>query len=106
MHAKDAIGTGKAAMATTAPISEEAIRPEELETISWQDATESLAAAGTFWMATIREDGRPHVRPILAVWVEDALHFVASTTSRKWANLAHRPVCSVSTGTPGMDLVA
>lgn len=93
-------------MATTAPISEEAIRPEDHETISWRDATERLAAAGTFWMATVRPDRHPHVRPILAVWVDDVLHFVAGTSSRKWANLVHRPACSVSTGTPGLDLVA
>jgi len=87
------------------PISERTIRPEDHVTVPWHEATERLAAAGTFWMATIRADRRPHVRPVLAVWVEDALHFVASTSSRKWVNLAHRPLCSVPTGTPGLDLV-
>lgn len=58
-----------------------------------------------FWMATVRPEGLPHVRPILAVWVDGALHFVSSTSSRKWANLGHSSHCSISTGTPGLDLV-
>jgi nitroimidazol reductase NimA-like FMN-containing flavoprotein (pyridoxamine 5'-phosphate oxidase superfamily) len=92
-------------MATTTPISEETIRPEDGRTVPWEDAAKRLAEADSFWMATVRRDGHPHVRPILAVWVDDALHFVASTSSRKAANLAHRSSCSVSTGTPGLDLV-
>lgn len=92
-------------MATTTPISEETIRPEDGRTVPWEDAAKRLAEAGTFWMATVRPEGHPHVRPVLAVWGDGALHVVSSTSSRKWANLRHSPHCSISTGTPGLDLV-
>lgn len=92
-------------MTNIIPVSEETIRPQDDRPVPWTEAAEHLAAAGTFWMATVRPDGQPHVRPILAVWVDDALHFVAGTSSRKWANLGRSPRCSLSTGTPGLDLV-
>ncbi len=92
-------------MTDTNPVTAETIRPEDERPVPWEEAAEHLAAADTFWLATARPDGHPHVRPILAVWVDDALHFVSSTTSRTWANLARNPPCSISTGTPGLDLV-
>ena len=92
-------------MTNTIPVSEQAIRPEVGPPAPWAEAAEHLAAAGMFWMATARADGQPHVRPILGIWVDDALHFVTSTSSRTWANLGRIPQCSLSTGTPGLDLV-
>lgn len=92
-------------MANTTPISEETIRPDTARTVPWDEAAKHLAEGGTFWLATARQDGHPHLRPILAVWVDGGLHFVAGTSSRKWANLAHGSTCSISTGTPGLDLV-
>lgn len=92
-------------MATTTSVFAEVIRPGDTRTIPWDEAAVRMANAGTFWLATIRPDGHPHLRPILAVWVEDALHFVSSSSSRKWANLARNPRCSISAETPGLDLV-
>jgi hypothetical protein len=34
-------------------------------------------APATYWLATVRPDGRPHVMPILAVWVNGMLFFAA-----------------------------
>lgn len=42
-----------------------------------------------YWLATVRRDGRPHVVPVLAVFVDGALHFVASPGSRKAHNFAY-----------------
>lgn len=92
-------------MTNTTPFGKETIRPAEGQPIPWNEAANRFAAGGTFWMATVRGDGRPHVRPILAVWVDDALHVVASTSSRKWANLGRITRCSLSTGAPALDLV-
>ena len=56
---------------------------------SWAEARRRLAEADTYWLATVRSNGRPHLVPVLAVWLDDALHFfVASRTSRKAKNLA------------------
>jgi Pyridoxamine 5'-phosphate oxidase len=73
--------------------------------ISWELATSSLRDADTYWLATVRPDGRPHAVPVLAVWLDEALHFVASPTSRKAGNLAADPHCVLTTGVPGIDLV-
>jgi hypothetical protein len=37
----------------------------------------------TQWLATVRPDGRPHVMPVWAIWVDDAFYFVTGTTTRK-----------------------
>lgn len=71
----------------------------------WAEARQALAEARTFWLATVGPDGRPHVRPHLAVWVDDALHFTASPSSRKGKNLARDPHCTVTTHSRGLELV-
>lgn len=92
-------------MPTPKPVSEETIRPEVTGTVAWDDAAKRLAEAGTFWMAIVRGDDQPHVRPILAVWVDGTLHVVSSTSARTWSNLAQGPRCSIAAETPGPDLV-
>jgi nitroimidazol reductase NimA-like FMN-containing flavoprotein (pyridoxamine 5'-phosphate oxidase superfamily) len=72
---------------------------------TWADVGRHLAEADTFWLATIREDGRPHVMPVLAVWTDGALHLAASRTSRKAGNLARDARCTIGTSTPSLDLV-
>ena len=53
----------------------------------------------------MHSDGRPHVVPVLAVWVDGALHFVASPTSRKARNLARDPHCVIMARRDPFDLV-
>lgn len=60
---------------------------------------------GTYWLATVRPDGRPHVVPVLAVWLDGALHFTSSPTARKARNLARSPDCIIAVGAPALDLV-
>jgi pyridoxine/pyridoxamine 5'-phosphate oxidase len=76
---------------------------------SWDEAREMLAAAEIFWIATVRPDGRPHVTPLLAVWLEDALHFTTGAGERKARNLKASPHTTLTTGTNalghGLDLV-
>src|SRR6202162_6578477 len=54
---------------------------------SWEDARKALEAAELFWIATVRADGRPHMTPLVAVWLDDALHFCTGDTEQKAANL-------------------
>ena len=46
-----------------------------------------LDAAELFWICTVRPDGRPHVTPLVAVWVEGAIHFQTGANEQKFANL-------------------
>jgi hypothetical protein len=59
----------------------------------------------TFFVATVRPDGRPHSAGVGATWVDDALYFVSGPGTRKSRNLAAKPSCSVSVRLPGIDLV-
>ena len=49
--------------------------------------------------------GRPHVRPVLAVWLDGALYTTSNAAARKGRNLATDPRCSVSARTDTMDMV-
>ena len=71
----------------------------------WADAERRLAAGGTYWLATARPDGRPHVRPVLAVWLDGRLYFCSGESTRKARNLAHDSRCVLSVACAGMDLV-
>ncbi len=74
----------------------------------WAQARERLAAAKVYWLSTVRPDGRPHVTPIAAVWLGDALCFSTGQTERKAKNLALNPHCVITTGCnvlEGLDLV-
>ncbi|MDQ3524505.1 MAG: pyridoxamine 5'-phosphate oxidase family protein [Chloroflexota bacterium] len=70
----------------------------------WAEAATRLETPDRFWLATMRSDGTPHAVPILAVWVNDALQFVAPRTSLKAANVAGNPRCVVTTNSQGLDL--
>ncbi|HEX6686340.1 MAG TPA: pyridoxamine 5'-phosphate oxidase family protein [Candidatus Limnocylindrales bacterium] len=59
----------------------------------------------TFFVATVRPDGRPHTAGVGAVWVDDALYFVSGPGTRKSRNLVANPACSVSVRLRGLDLV-
>src|SRR5688500_10380998 len=59
----------------------------------------------TFFVATVRPDGRPHSAGVGAIWVDDALYFTSGPGTRKSRNLAVSPGCSVSVRLRGIDLV-
>jgi hypothetical protein len=71
----------------------------------WADGRRHLAEGQWYWLATVRSDGRPHVVPVLAVWYDVALYFVAGEHSRKARNLAGDPHCVVTVGDDVAHLV-
>ncbi|QWF78909.1 pyridoxamine 5'-phosphate oxidase family protein [Amycolatopsis sp. CA-230715] len=58
----------------------------------------------TFFLATVRPDGRPHTAGVGAVWVDGALYFKSGPGTRKSRNLAANPACGVSVRLRGIDL--
>jgi hypothetical protein len=67
-----------------------------------------LENAEVYWLSTVRPDGRPHVTPLIAVWLDGALHFCTGPTERKAKNLLGNPKCTLTTGCntqEGLDLV-
>ena len=93
-------------MAGRMPVLEQPFNADETRPLAtWADAQVRLEAADAYWLGTTRPDGRPHVVPVLAVWVDGALHFVASPASLKARNLARDPRCVITTGASALDLV-
>jgi hypothetical protein len=83
------------------------------QVIPWQIARERLIAARSFWLAGVRGDprqnghsaGRPHIRPVLAVWVDGCLYTTSSPDAHKARSLDANPACAIATTTDGLDLV-
>jgi hypothetical protein len=75
--------------------------PEAIPT-PWALGLEAVVAADTFWLSTVRPDGRPHVTPLIAVWHDDALWFSTGEDERKARNLAENPACILTTGYSGL----
>jgi nitroimidazol reductase NimA-like FMN-containing flavoprotein (pyridoxamine 5'-phosphate oxidase superfamily) len=68
---------------------------------SWVDTLEAIKQAELFWISTVRIDGRPHVTPLVAVWLDDALHFSTGPDEQKARNLAVNPRVVLTTGANG-----
>jgi len=71
----------------------------------WAQIRDSLAKAGTTWLSTVRPDGRPHVVPVGALWVDGAYIVTTGQSTVKGNNLDHNPHCVISLSIPGFDLV-
>jgi pyridoxamine 5'-phosphate oxidase-like protein len=84
---------------------------DESETTSWEMARERLANPEhqrTSWLATTRPDGGPHVMPVIAFWIDDAMHVLAGEGTRKARNIAADGRCVIattSTTLPSLDIV-
>jgi hypothetical protein len=68
----------------------------------WSDVDEVLTTSEMFWLSTTRRDGRPHVTPLPAIWVDGVLHFCAGDQEQKTRNLSSDPRCILTTGTNGL----
>jgi pyridoxamine 5'-phosphate oxidase-like protein len=75
--------------------------------ISWSRAFTALegSTAGSYWLATTKPDGRPHVAAVGALWVDGKIYFVTGARTRKGRNLAANAHCAVSVSLTGIDLV-
>src|SRR4051812_13952148 len=81
----------------------------EATAMPWSQGRTVLQDAEIFWVTTVRPDGRPHVTPLIAVWLDEALYFCTGATERKALNLAQNAHCAFTTGcntyAAGLDLV-
>jgi hypothetical protein len=78
---------------------------------AWTSARERLENPErdrTYWLATVHPDGRPHVVPLLGLWLDDAFYFLTGETTRRGRNLSHAPRCLMATSSttlPALDLI-
>ncbi len=73
--------------------------------IPWADALERLSTADTYWFATVHPSGRPHVRPVLAVWVHGVMVTTSSPGARKFRNIAVNDQVAFTTSTDGIHFI-
>jgi general stress protein 26 len=96
-------------MAEPVPVTElSAFSSPNATPTEWSQARGELAGAEVYWLSTVRPDGRPHVTPLLAIWLEGALYFCTGPDERKAKNLSANSHCVLTTGRctlDGLDLV-
>ncbi len=78
--------------------------------LPWSRPRDLLAAGPlgpgtTFFLGTVRPDGRPHAAGVGAVWLAVDLYFTSGPGTRKARNLAANPACTISVRLEGIDLV-
>lgn len=82
---------------------------DQAEAMPWSKARELLEGAELFWVSSVRTGGRPHVTPVVGVWVDGALYFSSGPAEQKSRNLAANAHCAVTTGcntwNAGVDIV-
>ena len=75
----------------------------------WEETRRALEEAQLFWITTVRADGRPHVTPLVAVWLDEALHFATGFDEQKAVNLRTNQNVILTTGNndwgSGFDVV-
>lgn len=76
---------------------------------TWDETRRVLEAAELFWISSVRTDGRPHVTPLVAVWLDGAVHFVTGAEEQKALNIRSNPHVILTTGCnrweEGLDVV-
>ena len=82
---------------------------EAKQAIDWQTVNDALAAAELYWLTTVRADGRPHVTPLIGLWIDNGFVFCTGPEEQKARNLENSAAVAVTTGTntwnDGLDVV-
>jgi nitroimidazol reductase NimA-like FMN-containing flavoprotein (pyridoxamine 5'-phosphate oxidase superfamily) len=83
---------------TGAPIADRPIMPEGYHVpadaegmLPWSWAAERLSDAVTYWVGTVRPNGRPHAALVWGVWVGDCFYFSSAPDTRRSRNIATNP---------------
>ena len=92
-------------MTGAAPKSAKLIAADATSPLPWETVRDALADVRMYWLATTHPTGRPHVRPVLAVWVDGLLYTTSTSAAQKGRNLAADPRCTVTARTDTMDIV-
>jgi general stress protein 26 len=69
----------------------------------WGETQHVLETAELFWICTVRSDGRPHMTPLVAVWLEGTLYFCTGETEQKFLNMRANPNVLLITGCNSWD---
>jgi nitroimidazol reductase NimA-like FMN-containing flavoprotein (pyridoxamine 5'-phosphate oxidase superfamily) len=70
---------------------------------TWARGRKVLDDAEVYWVSSVRPDGRPHVTPLLGIWLNGAMYFCTGDDERKAKNLAENSHCILTTGCNNLD---
>jgi len=86
-----------------------------LPPVDWDAVVEKLDAgsapdpaahnARTKWLATVNEDGTPHVTAVGAIWLDGTFWFQTGAGTRKSRNVERQPSCSIALSIRDADVV-
>lgn len=65
--------------------------------IPWSWAERRLEGSHNYWLATVRQDGRPHLMVIWGLWHQGVFYFITGSGSRKTRNLESNAHCVIGT---------
>ncbi|HZR53536.1 MAG TPA: pyridoxamine 5'-phosphate oxidase family protein [Streptosporangiaceae bacterium] len=64
----------------------------------WDETAQVLEQAELFWICTVRADGRPHLTPLVAVWLDETLYFCTGENEQKYVNMSSNTNVLLLTG--------
>src|SRR6204780_5238785 len=90
-------------------------KADGLPPVNWATVAATLEAASapapdarnsrTTWLATVNEDGSPHVTAVGALWLDGTFWFQTGTGTRKARNVTRDPRCSIAMAIRDADVV-
>jgi Pyridoxamine 5'-phosphate oxidase len=73
--------------------------------IAWDEATGLFAAERWYWISTTGDESRPHLRPVIAVYIDHRVFSTTSSLARKARDLISRPMLAIAARAPAIDIV-
>lgn len=63
--------------------------------LAWADVEARLVGATSYWLATVRPDGTPHVVPRWGAWLDGRFWYDGAPTTRHARNVTANPACAL-----------
>jgi Pyridoxamine 5'-phosphate oxidase len=73
--------------------------------IDWDETIRLFAAERSYWVATTSDQARPHLRPVLAVCVDERIFSTTNPAARKGRDLASNPSAALAACASDVDIV-
>lgn len=62
----------------------------------WRAIEARLSRENNIWLATVRQDGRPHLVPLWFVWLNEKFYICTGNKTQKYTNMYHNQNVSLA----------
>ncbi len=62
----------------------------------WRAIEARLGREPVIWLATVRDDGRPHLVPIWFIWLEERIYIATGSDTQKFVNISRNNEVALS----------